>query len=204
MFSNNVSKKLIIFSPIALLLAAFITEYRDLFRSIFSSKIISIKIFKENNILILDNIDDDKIALCTIIRRFITRYLSGKSGENIIKNNKKLKQNLLVGEFYPNKFILIEEKLNKMFGDIDVDVSQAYKLYEYLGGDENDKNKLNEIINKNKEEEDVSEREKEEDKSEDENNFENDEEENNSDDEEHDFNDTEEENEENNDNSVEY
>ena len=160
--------------------------------------------FKGNNILILYNSDDDKITLCTIIRRFITRYLSGKSGENIIKNNKKLKQNLLVGEFYPNKFILIEEKLNKMFGDIDVDVSQAYKLYEYLGGDENDKNKLNEIINKNKEEEDVSEKEKEEDKSKDENNFENDEEENNSDDEEHDFNDTEEENEENNDNSVEY
>ena len=55
--------------------------------------------FNGNNILIFDNdenynednMDKDKMELCTAIRRFITRYLSGKSGENIIKNNKKLK-----------------------------------------------------------------------------------------------------------------
>ena len=170
--------------------------------------------FKSNNILIQDNIDDDKLELCIAIRRFITRYLSGKSGENIVKNNKKLKQNLSVCEFWPSKFSFIEDKLNKMFGNIEVNISQAYKLYEYLGGDENDKIKLNEIIIKN-EEKDLSEDEKEKEKEEEEENddsdddkrFENDDEaKNNSDDDEDDEHrqSNNEENEENNDNSVDY
>ena len=170
--------------------------------------------FKSNNILIQDNIDDDKLELCIAIRRFITRYLSGKSGENIVKNNKKLKQNLSVCEFWPSKFSFIEDKLNKMFGNIEVNISQAYKLYEYLGGDENDKIKLNEIIIKNEEKElseDEKEKEKEEeeenDDSDDDKRFENDDEaKNNSDDDEDDEHrqSDNEENEENNDNSVDY
>ena len=154
------------------------------------------------------------MELCTAIRRFITRYLSGKSGENIIKNNKKLKSNLLNGEFWNGKFGFVEDKLNRMFGDVDVKVYQAFKLYEYLGGDKIDKNKLNEIIVKNKEEdsseyEKENENEKEDDEeSEHKDKIENEEDEqdehNSDDDYEHKRSDSENENEENEDDSLGY
>ena len=178
--------------------------------------------FNGNNILIFDNdenynednMDKDKMELCTAIRRFITRYLSGKSGENIIKNNKKLKSNLLNGEFWNGKFGFVEDKLNRMFGDVDVKVYQAFKLYEYLGGDKIDKNKLNEIIVKNKEEdsseyEKENENEKEDDEeSEHKDKIENEEDEqdehNSDDDYEHKRSDSENENEENEDDSLGY
>ena len=76
-----------------------------------------------------------------------------------------MKQNLLNMEFWHLKFDDIEENIIAWFGDFDLKISQALKLYEYLGGDEF---RLDDIINKykqnNKEEE---KKENEEDKDED-------------------------------------
>ena len=79
------------------------------------------------------------------IRKFIYRYLSLKNGHNIYKINENLKANLSIAELWEQNEELIEEKVNRIFGDLDVKVSQAFKLYEYLGGDEA---QFNEMINK--------------------------------------------------------
>ena len=109
--------------------------------------------------------NEKKIELCSAIRKFISRYLSGKKSEIYCKGNKGLKQYLLNMEFWHLKFDDIEENIIAWFGDFDLKISQALKLYEYLGGDEF---RLDDIINKykqnNKEEE---KKENEEDKDED-------------------------------------
>ena len=102
------------------------------------------------NIIFPDENKKQFSELCIAIRKFISRYLSGKTGENIIKNNNKLKQYLLFEEFWPQNFGY-EEKVNEVFGNLDIKVSQALKFYEYLGGDKLDENALNEIKEKFKE-----------------------------------------------------
>ena len=97
----------------------------------------------------LDN--EKKLILCSVIRKFISRYLSEKNGENIknIKTNNSLDAYLLNEEFWPEN--LMDDRiffLMMLFGDKEIKVFQAYKLYEYLGGDEII---LTNIINKYKE-----------------------------------------------------
>ena len=103
------------------------------------------------NIIFPDENKKQLYELCAAIRKFISRYLSGKIGENINKSNVKLKQYLLYDEFWPQNFGYIEDKVNEVFGNLDIKVSQALKFYEYLGGDKLDENTLNEIIDKFKE-----------------------------------------------------
>ena len=95
----------------------------------------------ENNIII------NKIDLCSAIRKFITRYLSGKSDESINPKNE-LKNYLINIELWPINYAeteIIDEEINKIFYNINIEISQAEKLYEYLGGDIS---KINEIIKK--------------------------------------------------------
>ena len=88
---------------------------------------------------------NDKIELCSAIRKFITRYLSAKNGENIYKINQNLKENLLNQELWHSSEEYFEDKVYRILGDLDLKVSQAFKLYEYLGGD---MDKFNEILKK--------------------------------------------------------
>ena len=78
-----------------------------------------------------------KIDLCSAIRKFISRYLSGKSEENISPRSK-LKSYLVNLELWPINFAesnIIEEEIKRIFGEVDIEVSYSFKLYEYLGGD---------------------------------------------------------------------
>ena len=96
--------------------------------------------------------DKKKMELCSAIRKFIYRYLSVKKGENIYKINNNLKENLLNADLWEhneeliaNNEEFIAKNVNIIFGDLEVNVSQAFKLYEYLGGDEA---QFNAMINK--------------------------------------------------------
>ena len=88
----------------------------------------------------------NKIDLCSAIRKFISRNLSGKSYEYIDKN-KKLEIYLINKELWPQNYFDLEDDIYSIFDDLNIKVSQAVKLYDYLGGDES---KLKEIINKYK------------------------------------------------------
>ena len=98
--------------------------------------------FTNNKFLSQDN---NKLELCSALRKLISRYLSTKIGKNIYKNNKNLKEILLNEELWPFNANYIENKVNKIFGNIEVKASQALKLYQFLGGDEN---KFNELVDK--------------------------------------------------------
>ena len=90
------------------------------------------------------NIMIKKIDLCSAIRKFISRYLSGKSEENINPKNK-LKNYLTNVELWPIDYYeidVIEEEINQIFGNVEVELSQTMKLFDYLGGDNS---KLDEI-----------------------------------------------------------
>ena len=95
---------------------------------------------KNNNIMIISKID-----LCSAIRKFISRYLSGKSDENINPKNQ-LKNYLINGELWPINFaenVIIEDEINQIFGKVDIELAHSVKLYDHLGGD---KSKLDDII----------------------------------------------------------
>ena len=83
------------------------------------------------------NIIIKKIDLCSAIRKFITRYLSGKSDENLNPKNK-LNNYLQNIELWPINYAedeIIADEINKIFGKEEIELSQSEKLYEYLGGD---------------------------------------------------------------------
>ena len=99
---------------------------------------------KNNNTIILK-----KIHLCSAIRRLITRYLSGKSDENINPKNK-LKNYLIKIELWPINFAeseIIEEEVNQIFGDLDILICHSLKLYDYLGGDKSELDKIKKKTN---------------------------------------------------------
>ena len=69
-------------------------------------------------------------------RKFLSRYSSGKSEENI--NPKNLLKNYLInGELWPISFDdnEIDNEINSIFGNFEITISQAVNLYDYLGGD---------------------------------------------------------------------
>ena len=95
-----------------------------------------------------DDLAITKLELCSAIRKFLSRYLSGKSEENINPKNL-LKSYLVKDELWP-KFIAdidLEEEINTIFGNVEVFISNSVKLFDYLGGDEE---KLEEIKEKYK------------------------------------------------------
>ena len=103
--------------------------------------------YTNNNMLIT------KRKLATAIRRFISRYLTGKRGQNEINEKNNLKYYLSKQELWDeNGFVdneVFEIELNILFEDDGnnsvVCVGQATKLYEYLNGDES---LLHEYFNK--------------------------------------------------------
>ena len=87
---------------------------------------------EENNNIIIKKVD-----LCSAIRKFITRYLYGKKDE-YLKPKKKLNNYLINIEFWPINFAeddIIKDEINSIFGKEEIEIEQAVKLYEYLGGD---------------------------------------------------------------------
>ena len=98
------------------------------------------------------NIMIKKIDLCSAIRKFISRYLSGKSEENLNPKNK-LKNYLSNVELWPidyNEIEVIEEEINQIFGKEEVELAQAMKLFDYLGGDNSKLDEIKEIYEQNK------------------------------------------------------
>jgi CRISPR/Cas system CSM-associated protein Csm2 small subunit len=97
-----------------------------------------------------------KITLCTSLRRFISRYLTGKRGENEINENNTLLNEILRPELWKPFFtesdtfeIEIGEIMSVMTDQYDgsLKVGQALALYDLLGGDQTliDKAKTNYI-----------------------------------------------------------
>ena len=89
---------------------------------------------KNNNNIIIS-----KINLCSAIRKFISRYLSGKSDENINPKNH-LKNYLINSELWPIHFAendVIDDEINQIFGNEDIELAHSVKLYDHLGGDKN-------------------------------------------------------------------
>jgi len=98
------------------------------------------------------NIMIKKIDLCSAIRKFISRYLSGKSEENLNPKNK-LKNYLSNVELWPidyNETEVIEEEINQIFGKEEVELAQAMKLFDYLGGDNSKLDEIKKIYEQNK------------------------------------------------------
>ena len=102
------------------------------------------KVFDSNN---GTNLNISKLDFCTALRKFITRYL-------LNNNNLEPKNNL---KTYLNNYELWpihlskdkkknEEDINKIFENINVEISQALKLYEFLGGDKSKLSKYTFII----------------------------------------------------------
>ena len=105
------------------------------------------KHFDKNNIE-KNNYKITKIDLCSAIRIYISRYLLGKNDGNINPQNDLYiyLKNIELWEFnYDLK--IIDNEIDQIFKDIKVEISQALKLYDYLGGD---KHKLDEIKKKYK------------------------------------------------------
>ena len=84
--------------------------------------------------------------MCSAIRKFISRYLSGKSYENINPKNN-LKIYLINSELWPINFAEsdIDDEINQIFGNVDIELAHSVKLYDHLGGD---KSILDDILKK--------------------------------------------------------
>ena len=123
------------------------------------------KYFEEHNLEENSQFVITKIDLCSAIRKFISRYLMGKNID-YINPKDKIKNYLTNIELWPincEKKEIIEIEINKIFVENgNIDINQAVKLYEYLGGDliklkeiekinisENETNEKNENENNN-------------------------------------------------------
>ena len=80
-----------------------------------------------------------KILFATPVRRFISRYLCGKRGENDIKEDDNLLNYLECKEELWDKDLInnhkFEEEIKTMKNSLSINVNQAIKLYDILGGD---------------------------------------------------------------------
>ena len=96
------------------------------------------KLYQEGKFIIFTR---EKLSIA--IRRFISRYLSGKRGQNEINEKNNLKYYLSKQELWDQIGIInneqFDKELNKLFSDDGsndmIYVGQAVELYEYLGGD---------------------------------------------------------------------
>ena len=117
----------------------YLEDINDEIKMQFDTNLIENLEDKNNNFMIT------RIELCSAIRKFLSRYLSGKS-EEIINENNLLKSYLTKEELWPINLadVDIENELNMIFGKLEVYISQSVKLFDYLGGD---MEKLEEIKN---------------------------------------------------------
>ena len=111
--------------------------------------IFNIKSETQNDIVMVS-----KQELCSAIRKFLSRYLSGKNDDSINPKNL-IKSYITKDELWPPYLpdIDIENDVNNIFGNLDIHISQSVKLYDYLGGDGA---KLEDIKNKYKQFEEKS------------------------------------------------
>ena len=90
--------------------------------------------FEDNNNTLIS-----KTLLATIVRKFISRFLSGKRGENEIKEDENLLFFIRYKEDFWPKEIFNDKKFNEEFDQMIksflVNVNQAIKFYDVLGGD---------------------------------------------------------------------
>ena len=81
----------------------------------------------------------DKMLLATTVRRLISRFLSGKRGENEIKEDENLLYFLQAKEEFWNKEIFnnpeFDNEFENMISAFEVKVNEAIDFYEVLGGD---------------------------------------------------------------------
>ena len=81
----------------------------------------------------------NKMLLATIVRRFISRRLSGKRGDNEIKSDDNLLYIIQTKEEFWPKEIIQDPKFNIEFKNMiytfKVNVNQSIKFYDILGGD---------------------------------------------------------------------
>ena len=81
----------------------------------------------------------DKKLLATTVRRLISRFLSGKRGENEIKEDENLLYFLQAKEEFWNKEIFnnpeFDNEFENMISAFEVKVNEAIHFYEVLGGD---------------------------------------------------------------------
>ena len=79
------------------------------------------------------------MLLATIVRRFISRRLSGKRGDNEIKDDDNLLYIIQTKEEFWPKEIIQDPKFNIEFKNMiytfKVNVNQSIKFYDILGGD---------------------------------------------------------------------
>ena len=124
---NNLSKK-------------YLDDIDDKIKSQFNT-IFNIKKEAKNDALMIT-----KNEFCSAIRKFISRYLSGRNEDSINPKNL-LKSYITKNELWPSNLADngIENDINKILGNLDIHISQSVKLYDYLGGDEE---KLENIKNK--------------------------------------------------------
>ena len=112
----------------------------------------------EENVNEEDDNEEDSIfmiskdELCSALRKFIIRYLL-EAGDNQINLPNNLKNYLKNNDLWPIYFIennnIDEEQINLIFGNVKVDINQAAKLYEYLGGEKSKLEKLSLTYNIN-------------------------------------------------------
>ena len=100
-----------------------------------------------------------KQLIATTVRRLISRFLSGKRGENEIKEDENLLYFLQAKEEFWSKDLFnnpkFDEEFEKMIYSFTVNVNQAVKFYDVLGGDK-------ELLGDKKEFEDIEKKEEEE------------------------------------------
>jgi hypothetical protein len=128
------------------------------------------KLEKEETIKINNYFDNgekklvDKLLLATTVRKLISRFLSGKRGENEIKENEHLLYFIQAKEEFWDKTLFenpkFDEEFEKMIEEFTVNVCQAIDFYEVLGGDKEllgDKKEFEENENNNNEDNDDNE-----------------------------------------------
>jgi len=111
--------------------------------------------FEKNSFKITKN------DLCSAIRKYITRYLYGKSDKNI-NLQMDIKNNLINIELWPINYDIkiIEEEINKIFEGTKIEISQALKLFYFLENTnlvEKEENKEKEKEEEKEEEEEIEE-----------------------------------------------
>ena len=117
---------------------------------------------KENDKLI------KKMLFATKVRRFISRFLSGKRGENEIKEDENLLYFIQVKEEFWEKEIFnnpkFDEEFENMVNAFDIKVNQSISFYNVLGGDKEllgDKNEFEDKDDNEEKDEEINEEERE-------------------------------------------
>ena len=110
--------------------------------------------FNDNNDSLIS-----KQLIATTVRRLISRFLSGKRAENEIKEDENLLYFLQAKEEFWGKDIFnnpkFDEEFESMIYSFTINVNQAIKFYDVLGGDK-------ELLGDKKEFEDIEKKEEEE------------------------------------------